>query len=127
MGAFCVFGISRSACRKRAESKVPVQIPGGGGMTYSVIEWGEKVRAMTEALFAEATRSERVSPELDAPQFCRDWLDAQPAEVRQAVIMCRSQKVDKQGNPVKRNGVPVMTWREFDERTGAPRQESVPA
>ena len=127
MGAICVFGISRSACRRKAESKVPVQIPGGGGKTYSVTEWGERVRTMTEELFTAATRSERVSPELDAPQFCRDWLAAQPAEVREPVIMCRSPKVDKNGKPVTRNGVPVMTWREFDERTGAPKRESVPA
>lgn len=123
MGAFCVFGISRSACRKKAEKKVPVTVPGAGGKTYSVVEWGEKVRAMTEELFAEEAKSARVSPELDAPQFCHDWLAAQPGEVRQPVIMCRSPKIDKKsGKPLVRNGAVVMTWLEFDEKTGQPRQ-----
>lgn len=64
---------------------------------------------------------------LDAPQFCKDWLAAQPGEVRQPVIMCRSPKVDKDGKPIYRKGLPVMAWMEFDEKTGKPKQESKPA
>lgn len=121
MGAFCVFGISRSACLKKAEKKVAVTVPGTKGKTYSPAEWGVRVREVAEAIFAEATRRERISPELDAPQFCRDWLAAQPGEVRQPVIMRRGPKLDKAGAPVTRNGAQVMTWIEFDDKTAIPR------
>lgn len=121
MGAFCVFGISRAACQKKAEKVVPVKVPGAGGRSYSPVEWGGLVREAAVRLFEEATRRERISPELDAPQFCRDWLAAQPGEVREAVIMCRGQKFDKGGAPVMRKGAPVMTWLVFDESAAQAR------
>ncbi len=112
MGAFCVFGISRTNCRKVAEREVPTT---ENKRSLPIEEWARRVAVRTEELFAETIKRMRVSPELDAPQFCKDWLAAQPGEVRQPVIMVRSPKIDKQGGAVMRKGAPVMTWLEWDE------------
>lgn len=94
MGAFCVFGISRSNCRKAAEKDTPTE---ENRKSIPVEEWGRRVAVKTEELFETTVRRIKVSPELDAPQFCRDWLAAQPGEVKQPVIMVRGPKIDKQG------------------------------
>lgn len=64
-------------------------------------------------MFKEATRRVKVSPELDTPQFCLDWLAVSPGEVREPVIMVRGPKLDKHGNLIKRAGVVVETWLEY--------------
>lgn len=64
-------------------------------------------------MFADATRRVKIGPELDAPQFCRDWLAVDPGHVKDAVIMVRGPKIDKHGNKVKRRGVTVETWLEY--------------
>lgn len=74
---------------------------------------GGKRDELADRMFKEATRRVKISPELDAPQFCLDWLAISPGEVREPVIMVRGPKLDKHGNPVKRNGVVVETWLEY--------------
>ena len=74
---------------------------------------GGKRDALAEKMFKDATRRVKVSPELDTPQFCADWLAISPGEVREAVIMVRGPKVDKNGTVVKRGGAVVETWLEY--------------
>ena len=124
MGAFCVFGVSRQVCRKQAERKVPtVKIVDGERVGLSAPEWGVLVATETERLFAESEKQARISPELDAPQFCRDWIAAGPNEVRLTRIMVRGPKIDAAGKPVIRKGAPVMTWLPYDD----PRAAAAPA
>lgn len=108
MTSFCVYGISKSRCKQHAEKKVSHI-----GMTVS--EWGEEVRKKAAEIFESQDKSEQISPEFDAPQFCRDWIAAQPSEIRNATIMHRGPKIDKHGGTVMKKGMPVMTWIEYDE------------
>jgi len=84
-------------------------------------EWGELVRAEGDRLFGESMKEGRISPELDAPQFRRDWIAAQPGEVKLTRLMCRGPKIDKHGAAVVRKGVPVLTWLPYDETIALPR------
>jgi hypothetical protein len=111
-GAFCIFGVSRSICKKVADKKTPTTVD---RRDLSIEEWAEKRDAMAEELFNTATRLVRVSPELDTPHFCRDWLAADPGNVRDAVLMVRGPKRDKEGNPVMKNGAPVETWLNYED------------
>lgn len=123
MGAFCVFGVSRTVCRKSAEKTVPLSenLPGGGTRYLTAVEWGVRVRAEGDRLFNESEKQVRISPELDAPQFCRDWIAAQPDDVRLTKVMCRGEKIDKHGAIVTRLGAPVLTWLPYDESQMWPR------
>lgn len=113
MGAFCVYGISKSVCRAKAEKKVPTVA--SGGRALSPEEWGMEVKIQAASLFLTEQKLVKVSPEFDAPQFCRDWIAVAPGDVRRACIMVRGPKVDKQGNPVLRDGAPVLTWLPYDD------------
>lgn len=106
MGAFCVFGVSRAACRAEAERKV---IP----YERTISEWATACNEMAEKLFEESNKAVRISPEFDAPQFCEDWISVAPNEIKLAKVMVRGPKFDGGGKPIKRNGVQVMTWHEF--------------
>jgi hypothetical protein len=120
MGAFCVFGISRTQCREAAARKTPT-FDTEGKRDLSPVEWAVKRDELAEQMFAEATRRVRISPELDAPQFCRDWIAADPQHVRDTVIMVRGPKRDKHGAEVKKDGTTVETWLEYEaecERLG---------
>jgi len=122
MGAFCVFGVSRQALRKTVENKIPTwRFEGEERIELTVQEWSALVAAEVERLFAESEKLVRISPELDAPQFCRDWIAVSPAEVRLAQIMVRGPKVDGDGIPVVRKGAPVMVWQPYSEPTVQPR------
>lgn len=130
MGAFCVFGVSRSVCRKLAEKSVPTFVAAtkdGPRRDLPVHEWGALVRAEGDRLFAESEKIVRISPELDAPQFCRDWIAAQPADVRLTKLMCRGEKIDKHGAVVMKLGAPVLTWLPYDESSVWPRPFGEPA
>lgn len=116
MGAFCVFGISRVLCKAAATKKVS-SYDSEERRTLTPAEWAVRRDELAEQLFVDATRSVRVSPELDAPQFCADWLAADPSQVRDAVIMVRGPKIDKHGGVVTRNGQPVESWRRHDPAT----------
>lgn len=115
MGAFCVFGISKSLCRSKAEKKIPTVVGIGKDARHlSIEEWLREVRIQAESMFLTEQKLVKISPEFDAPQFCRDWVSVAPSEVRMARIMVRAQKLDDEGNPVLRKGTPVMTWADFD-------------
>lgn len=117
MGAFCVFGVSRSLCRAKAEKKVPTVVGTGQDRRYVPIgEWAQNVKAMSAELFEGEQRAVKISPEFDAPQFCHDWISVSPSEVRNTKIMVRGPKTDENGKPILRNGAPVMTWHEYEKQ-----------
>lgn len=120
MGAFCVFGVSRQVCRKQAEKTVPTRCR-ELGREMTAAEWGIRVKEEGDRIFEQSAKQVRISPELDAPQFCRDWITAQPGEVKLTKLMCRGPKFDKHGAAVVRDGVQVLTWLEFDETAVWPR------
>jgi hypothetical protein len=116
MGAFCVFGMSRTLARSKAERKVPTMVGDGKERrALPIADWAALVRAKAEEIFDGAEKAERISPEFDAPQFCRDWIAVAPNEVRLTKIMVRGPKVDETGKRVLRNGAPVMTWHEYEQ------------
>ncbi|MGV7210481.1 hypothetical protein ACLB1G_21820 [Oxalobacteraceae bacterium A2-2] len=115
MGAFCVFGISRAACLVQASKLQPTFIPGAGGRHYTVAEWAQLRNQLAEELFQTSTKIERISPELDAPQLCQDWIDVNPDEVRNAKIMVRGG----QGRQAWRAG--AAQWPAGDDLAGVHR------
>lgn len=106
MGAFCVFGISKSVCKEKAAKKVPHR-----GLTPA--EWAALRDELARDLFETLEKPVKVSPEFDAPQFCNDWLSVCPSEVKMARIMVRQPKKDECGKLVLRRGQTVMTWAEY--------------
>ena len=112
MGAFCIYGISRSVCRAAAEKKI-ISYDVQAKRNFSLVEWSDKCAALAEKLFAESARRVKVSPELDTPQFCRDWLAINPDQVRDPVVMVRGTKRDKEGKVMQRNGRVMETWLEY--------------
>lgn len=108
MGGFVVYGVSRTDCRKKAEKATPAEL----NMTVS--EWDAIVRVAAEKLW-NVEKIVRISPELDSPRFCEDWIAAGKDQVKLAKIMCRGEKIDKHGAVTIKGGQPVMTWLEFDE------------
>lgn len=120
MGGFCVFGVSRSICRKQAEKKTLTWISDGEKrIELTVIEWGERVAAAADKLFNTTEKRVKISPEFDAPQFCRDWINVAPGEVRETKIMARLPKINNHGAQVMRNGAVVTTWVGYSERMPA--------
>lgn len=116
MTSFCVFGISKSVCKQQAEKKTPNVIGSGkNARSVPIAEWAAMRDEMAAKLFETDDKRVKVSPEFDAPQFCKDWLAAGPGEVRQPLIMVRAEKVDKGGERMLRKGQPVMTWVEYVE------------
>lgn len=115
MGAFCVYGVSRSLCKAQAEKKVSVRHDKELGRAPTIQEWAARVAVMTEQLFIDSDKRVKISPEFDAPQFCRDWIAADPTHIKQALIMARAEKTDKNGERVIKAGAPVMTWVEYVE------------
>jgi len=107
MGAFCVYGVSRSACKATATRKTIPRI------SEPIDAWAVRRNTMTEELFSTTEKRAKISPEFDAPQFCEDWIATAPDDVKFAVIMVRAPKVDKNGGVVLRGGAPVMTWAEY--------------
>lgn len=121
MGAFCVFGVSRSHCRKQAEKNVMTfaieqlpHPPHTRRRELTVVEWSERVQAEAGRLFEATDKQVRISPELDAPQFCEDWIAAAPGETKLTKIMCRGDKIDKHGAIVMRGGMAVQAWLDYD-------------
>lgn len=112
MGAFCIYGISRSICKATAIKKTPTR-DSKENRDLSPEEWVTRRDLMAEQLFTEAKRRVKVSPELDSPHFCRDWLAADPSHVRDTVLMVRGPKRDKKGEIVVKGGAPVETWVEY--------------
>lgn len=129
MGAFCVFGVSRQVCRKLAEKSVLTFCVEAGNKKryFTAPEWGALVQAEADRLFETSVKQVRISPELDAPQFCRDWIAASPVDVKLTRIMYRGEKIDKHGAVVLRDGVPLLTWLPYDETRPAARPFGEPA
>lgn len=88
-----------------------------GKRALPIEEWAGRVAAMAAELFETTDKRVKVSPELDAPQFCQDWINAQPDEVRHAVIMVRGPKVDK-------NGGSDSQWKSRNDLVGVGRIKS---
>ena len=72
-------------------------------------------------MFSASDKIVKISPELDAPQFCKDWIAAQPCQVKFTKIMFRGPKIDKHGATVMKLGHPVLTWLEYDDSKPWPR------
>lgn len=115
MGAFSVYGISKGLCKLAATKKTPSWDKEEKRL-LSMEEWSARRDTLAAQLFADGARLTKVSPEFDAPQFCRDWLAVAPGEVRLARVMVRGPKVDKNGKPVMRGGGQVLTWLEYEPR-----------
>ncbi|WEF34884.1 hypothetical protein [Pseudoduganella chitinolytica] len=116
MGAFCVFGVSKTLCKEKAGKKTVTSVAVDGSKKRRELtpaEWAEHRDELADHLFATIDKPVKVSPEFDAPQFCRDWLSVCPSEVRMPRIMVRGQKTTDDGTPIARNGKPVMTWLEY--------------
>jgi len=98
VGAFCVFGVSRAASKQIAEKKTSEY---EGRRALSITEWAARRDALAAELFANCVKPYRISPELDSPEFCQDWMDVAPAEIRLAEIMVRGPKLDGGGQTGK--------------------------
>ncbi len=116
MGAFCVFGISRSISRARiAKNLETYEVVADVRRELTVAEWAQRRDAAAETLFAVAEKPYQISPTFDSPQRCADWMVVSPSEIRLAKIMVRGPKLDGEGEPVLRNGAQVMTWHKFTD------------
>jgi len=112
MGAFCVYGISLTVCRAAAAKKTSTQ---DGSRNLTPSEWATRRDALAAQMFNQGGRRVKISPELDTPHFCIDWIAADPGHVRDTVLMVRGPKRDKNGNPVIKNGAPAETWLPYED------------
>jgi hypothetical protein len=115
MGAFCVYGISKTLCKAQADKKTREGHWKELNRHPTIAEWAAKRDATAAQLFAELDKRVKISPEFDAPQFARDWIKTNPSEVKLALVMARAEKTDKNGERILRQGAPVMTWVEYVE------------
>ena len=67
------------------------------------------------AVILESSKARQVSPEFDAPQFCRDWIELAQKTVKNngLRVMVRQPKPD--GKPNKRTGKIPMTWLPYSQ------------
>lgn len=114
MSAFCVFGVSRSDCKRIAEKKVSFYDK-EKERDLTMEEWRAAVDALAQDLFATTTRHRQVSPNFDAPQFAREWaaLAQRCDHANGADIRVRTAMLDGEGKPVKRKDKILMTWKHF--------------
>jgi len=114
MTAFCVFGVSRTDCKRIAEKKVKFY-DNEKKRDLTMEEWRAAVNALAQDLFATTTRHRQVSPNFDAPQFAREWaaLAQRSDQVKGADIRVRTVMLDAEGKPAKRKGKILMTWQHF--------------
>jgi hypothetical protein len=102
--------------RTRAAKKVSEFDP-GTRRPLTEAEWRERVDEEATSIFARM-KPVRVSPEFDAPQFARDFIDltartAPPSHaLANMAVMRLDKKRDDKGNDVlsKASGMPLMTW-----------------
>lgn len=98
MGAFCVFGVSRAACKLLAEKKTPThEGEGKNRRELTMAEWTERRDRLAQQLFEQTEKPARISPEFDAPQFCTDWINVAPAQLKLTTVMVRGPKFDGGG------------------------------
>ena len=116
MGGFCVYGQSMEVARARAAKKVST-FDSEAKRPLTEVEWRERVDEEATGIFARM-KPVRVSPEFDAPQFARDFIDlaartAPPSHaLANMAVMRIDKKLDAKGNEVKSktSGLPLMTW-----------------
>lgn len=72
MSGFCVFGVTRQDCLKRARAKVSTR-DSATKLQLRPEEWAARVDAEADRLF-EIARPKQISPAFDSPQFCADWI-----------------------------------------------------
>lgn len=106
MSAFCVFGMTEPLAKTLAARKAPPKKVLEQMNDEELRDWYEE-RAKT---ILESSKHRQVSPEFDAPQFCRDWIELAQKTVKNngLRIMARGPKPD--GKPNKRTGKVPMTW-----------------
>lgn len=114
MTSFCIFGVSKSTCKKQAEAKVPTGAWKELGRPPTILEWAAKRDELAAELFEQASRRVQVSPAFDAPQFALDWLNVDRSQVKWPLLMVRGPKIDAKGNKVVKGGMPVLTWVEYE-------------
>lgn len=73
MGAFCVFGVSLAHCRERARKDVP-RHDKELERDLTMEEFEARVDQRAKTIFGQA-KPRQISPEFDAPQFCREWIE----------------------------------------------------
>lgn len=113
MTAFCVFGITRSQCKKIAEEKTPTYSK-ELKRDFTKEEFAARVEEMAKELFEAGVRTKQISPAFDTPHFAEDWISIgiKAGEIRDAKIMKRGTKTDKHGNlkSNKKTGLAVISW-----------------
>ena len=104
MSGFCVFGVTRQDCLKRARSKVSKKDPKTKA-DLSLAEWTDRVELVARELF-EIARPKQISPAFDSPQFCREWIDLglRTSQIRAPQIMVKGKKLDAKGKERTRKG-----------------------
>ncbi|WP_009522296.1 hypothetical protein [Imbroritus primus] len=115
MGGFCVFGVSKTACKDRARRNTKTYSP-TLKRELTIREFENLVSEKADALFAGDAKPKQISPEFDAPQFCREWIEValRDGSIRSASVMARKQKVDGNGKPVHgRAGRPLFVWAPY--------------
>ncbi|PVX86441.1 hypothetical protein [Paraburkholderia unamae] len=73
MGGFCVYGQSMEVARARAAKKIST-FDSEAKRPLTEVEWRERVDEEASGIFTRM-KPVRVSPEFDAPQFARDFID----------------------------------------------------
>lgn len=121
MGGFCVYGQSLEIARTRAAKKVSEFEPSGEPgkkRRLTQAEWAERVNEKATGIFA-SMKPVRVSPEFDAPQFARDFIDCavKTSVLANMAVMCMDKKLDAKGAEVKSktSGLTLMTWVRYDD------------
>lgn len=123
MSGFCVFGVTRQDCLKRARAKVSTKDP-VTKLQLRPEEWAARVAAEADKLF-EIARPKQISPAFDSPQFCKDWIElglkGLPPQIRAPQVMAKGTKVDAKGKERTRKGVPVIGWVPYSAPAEQPR------
>lgn len=112
MSAFCVFGVTRSQCKKMAEEKVE-SYDRDLQRHLTKEELAVRVEEVAQELFESSARTKQISPAFDAPQFAKDWIAVglKTKTIRSPKIMTRGKKIDKKGAPkMNKKGEEVIGW-----------------
>lgn len=105
MSGFCVYGVSLSDCRAKAEKKVSAY-DSKGNRQLTADELRQRIEEMAQQMFENAGRVKQVSPAFDSPQFCRGWIDLAEkcGQIRLPKLMAKGVK------PTLRKGQEVTGW-----------------
>ena len=117
MSAFCVFGLSFTKCIEKAEKIVPESIK-SNGKSFPIIQSKHAAYSimLADELFKDdEIRLTQISPEFDAPQFAKEWMDIaiKTNQARRMKIMVKGKKVDAKGADVIRKGAAAIGWVDY--------------